>query len=62
MIIPGKSVDQTCDGEACCHQGLSTDANEAFEVGVSSSRADFRTLIGDANAVTARQDWTGFVY
>src|SRR4051794_11408801 len=38
MIIPGKSVDESCNGAtvpACCHKGLSTTANEAFEVGVT---------------------------
>ncbi|TVY27169.1 putative mannan endo-1,4-beta-mannosidase F [Lachnellula hyalina] len=62
MVIPGKSVDQTCNGETCCHQGLSTDQSEAFEVGISSSRADFKTLFGNANAASGYQDWTGFVY
>tara|TARA_R110002060_G_scaffold44418_3_gene55815 strand:+ start:300 stop:671 length:372 start_codon:yes stop_codon:yes gene_type:complete len=65
MIVPGKSVDQSCDGAtvpACCHKGLDMTANAAFEVGVTSSRADFKTLIGNANAVTGRQDWTGYVY
>ncbi|KAH7413382.1 glycoside hydrolase superfamily [Cadophora sp. MPI-SDFR-AT-0126] len=65
MIIPGKSVDESCDGAtvpACCHVGLSTAVNEAFEVGVTSSRADFGTLIGNASGMTGRQDWTGYVY
>ncbi|TVY20786.1 Mannan endo-1,4-beta-mannosidase 1 [Lachnellula arida] len=62
MVIPGKSIDQTCNGETCCHQGLSTDQSEAFEVGISSSRADFKTLFGNANAAAALQDWTGIVY
>ncbi|KAH7370824.1 glycoside hydrolase superfamily [Rhexocercosporidium sp. MPI-PUGE-AT-0058] len=65
MIIPGKSVDESCNGAtvpACCHKGLSTTANEAFEVGVTSSRAHFGTLIGNANKATGRQDWTGYVY
>jgi hypothetical protein len=62
MLIPGKSVDQTCNGEACCHQGLSMTENEAFEVGISSSRADFKTLIGNADAATRHLDWTGLVY
>lgn len=62
MVIPGKSVDQTCDGETCCHQGLSTDQSEAFEVGISSSRAEFKTLFGNANAAAGHQDWTGIVY
>lgn len=65
MIIPGKSIDESCDGAtvpACCHVGLSTSENQAFEVGVTSSRADFATLIRNANAATGLQDWTGFVY
>jgi len=65
MIISGKSIDESCDGAsvpACCHVGLSTDVDQDFEVGVGSSRADFETLIGDANAATGNQDWTGFVY
>jgi len=62
MIIPGKSVDEGCDGSKCCHQGLSTKANEAFEVGVSSSRADFKGLIGTAAGTAGKQDWTGYVY
>lgn len=65
MIIPSKSVDQSCDGAtvpACCHNELSTKVNEAFEVGVTSARADLRTLIGNANMVTGRQDWSGCVY
>ncbi len=65
MIIRGKSVDRSCDGAtvpASCHKGLDMTANAAFEVGVTSSRADFKTLIGNANAVTGRQDWTGYVY
>lgn len=63
MIIPGKSVDETCDsGDKCCHSGLSTTSNEAFEVGVNSSRANWGTLIKAADGATAVQDWTGFVY
>ena len=62
MIIPGKSVDQTCNGETCCHEGLSTDQTQAFEVGISSSRADFKTLVGNANGAAGHQDWTGLVY
>ncbi|XMA10362.1 hypothetical protein WAI453_003153 [Rhynchosporium graminicola] len=64
MIIPGKSIDESCSeptAPACCHKGLSTNANEAFEVGVTSPRADFETLIGNANAATGRQDWSGYV-
>lgn len=64
MIIPGKSVDESCDGAtvpACCHQGLSTKTNEDYEVGITSSRANFGTLIGDANGATGRQDWSGYV-
>ncbi|KAG4440554.1 hypothetical protein IFR05_003970 [Cadophora sp. M221] len=65
MIIPGKSIDESCDGAsvpACCHKGLDTAANLAFEVGVTSSRADFGALIGNANKATGRQDWSGYVY
>jgi mannan endo-1,4-beta-mannosidase len=63
MIISGMSVDESCDGQdACCHQNLSTDPKEDFEVGLASSRADWKTLIGTADSTTGRQDWTGFVY
>lgn len=63
MIIPGKSVDESCDGQgSCCHEGLSTKETEDYEVGVTSSRADFEVLIGDANAAAGRQDWTGSVF
>jgi mannan endo-1,4-beta-mannosidase len=65
MIIPGKSVDESCDGAtvpACCKAGLSTSDTEDFEVGVGSSRADFGNLIGTAANTAGMQDWTGFVY
>jgi mannan endo-1,4-beta-mannosidase len=63
QIIPGKSIDESCDAQdACCHQGLSSDDTQDFEVGVGSSRADFGTLIKTADKTAGRQDWTGFVY
>src|ERR1700712_5590741 len=42
MIISGRSVDESCDGQdPCCHQNLSTNPKEDFEVGLASSRADW---------------------
>lgn len=63
MIISGMSVDESCDGQgSCCHQGLSTDATQDYEVGLASSTADWKTLIGTADSTTGMQDWTGYVY
>ncbi|CAG8955814.1 hypothetical protein HYFRA_00011683 [Hymenoscyphus fraxineus] len=60
QIIPGKSIDESCSG-GCCHSGLSSTPNEAFEVGITSKRADFKTLMGAANSKPATQDWTGIL-
>jgi mannan endo-1,4-beta-mannosidase len=63
MIIPGMSVDESCDGQgACCHKNMSTDVTQDFEVGLNSGRADWGQLIGTADSTTGRQDWTGYVY
>jgi hypothetical protein len=59
MIIPGKSIDESCDGApvpACCHVKMSSDQDQDYEVGLTSSRADFKTLIGRAASTVARQD------
>jgi len=63
MIIPGKSVDQDCtaaDG-ACCHVGLDTSKEYDYEISFTSDRANFDTLINDADNATARQDWGALI-
>lgn len=59
MIIPGKSIDESCDGAsvpACCHVNMSSDQGQDYEVGLTSRQADFKTLIGNAASTVARQD------
>lgn len=46
----------------CSHKGLDAMVNLDFEVGVTSSRADFGSLIEEANKATGRQDWSSYVY
>lgn len=65
LTIHCKSIDESCDGAsvpACCHATLDTTEKYAFEVGVSSSRADFKSLNGAASAATGSKDWSGLVY